>query len=156
MTRAVLALGSNLGDRRATMLEAVRRIADIAGVELVAASSLHESAAVKPEGVDPSAPAYLNGVVIVDTALAPEALLDAVNHIEEDLGRVRAERWADRTLDIDIIEFAGEPRSTERLTLPHPRAAERSFVLAPWLEIDPDAELKGVRVAQLLAKLESQ
>jgi 2-amino-4-hydroxy-6-hydroxymethyldihydropteridine diphosphokinase len=156
MTRAVLALGSNLGDRRATMLEAVRRIADTAGVELVAASSLLESAAVKPEGVDPSAPAYLNGVVVVDTALTPEALLEAVNLIEADLGRVRGERWADRTLDIDIIDVVGESRSTERLTLPHPRAAERSFVLAPWLEVDPDAELGGVRVSQLLAKLDSQ
>lgn len=156
MTRAVLALGSNLGDRRATMLEAVRRIADTVGVELVAASSLLESAAVKPEGVDPSAPAYLNGVVLVDTVLAPESLLEAVNLIEADLGRVRGERWADRTLDIDIIEFAGESHSTERLTLPHPRAAERSFVLTPWLELDPDAELGGVRVSQLLAKLESQ
>lgn len=155
MRRAVLALGSNLGDRQATMLEAVRRVADVSGVELVAASSFHESAAVKPEGVDPSAPPYLNAVVLVDTTLAPEELLDAINLIEHDLGRVRGERWADRTLDIDIIEYAGESRSSERLTLPHPRAAERSFVLGPWLEVEPNAELGGVRVAQLLAKLES-
>lgn len=155
MTRAVLALGSNLGDRRATITEAVRRIADRAGVELVAASSLHESVAVTPEGVDPSAPAYLNTVVIVETVLEPEALLEAVNSIEADLGRVRGERWADRTIDIDLIEYAGQSRSTERLTLPHPRAAERSFVLGPWLEADPVAELGGVRVSQLLAKLEA-
>lgn len=153
MTKAVLALGSNLGDREATIVEALLRIADVAGVELLVASAMHETPALKPHGVDPHAPAYLNAVAIVDTALSPEELLDAVNAIEEDLGRVRAERWADRTLDIDLIDFEGETRRTAALTLPHPRAAERSFVLAPWAEIDPDAELEGERVSALLAKL---
>jgi 2-amino-4-hydroxy-6-hydroxymethyldihydropteridine diphosphokinase len=154
MTKAVLALGSNLGDREATIVEAILRIADVAGVELLVASALHESAALKPHGVDPAAPAYLNAVVIVDTDLTPEQLLESANAIEKDLGRVRGERWADRTLDIDLIEFSGQTRETEALTLPHPRAAERSFVLAPWLEIDPEAEFSGERVRDLLARLE--
>lgn len=154
MTKAVLALGSNLGDREATIVEALLRIADVAGVELLVASSLHETAALKPHGVDRQAPAYLNAVAIVDTSLSPEALLDAVNAIELDLGRVRGEQWADRTLDIDVIDFAGETRNTAALTLPHPRAGERSFVLAPWLEIDPEAELGGRRVSEILATLE--
>lgn len=153
MTKAVLALGSNLGDREATIVEALLRIADVAGVELLVASAMHETPALKPHGVDHHAPAYLNAVAIVDTALSPEELLDAVNAIEQDLGRVRGERWADRTLDIDLIEFEGEVRDSEALALPHPRAAERSFVLAPWVEIDPEAELNGERVSELLARL---
>ena len=154
MTKAVLALGSNLGDREATIVEAFLRIADVAGVELLVASALHETAAVKPHGVDASAPPYLNAVAIIDTALTPEALLEAVNAIEHDLGRVRGEKWADRTLDIDLITVEGETRDTATLTLPHPGAAERSFVLAPWLEIDPEATLNGERVSEILAKLE--
>ena len=154
MTKAVLALGSNLGDREATIVEALLRIADVAGVELLVASSMHETAAVKPHGVDRHAPAYLNAVAIVDTGLSPEELLDAVNAIELDLGRVRGERWADRTLDIDLIEFDGEKRDTATMTLPPPRAAERSFVLAPWLEIDPEAEIDGRRISEILATLE--
>lgn len=154
MTKAVLALGSNLGDREATIVEALLRIADVAGVELLVASALHETPALKPHGVDRHAPAYLNAVAIVDTHLTPEQLLDAVNAIEQDLGRIRGEKWADRTLDIDLIEYEGETRDTPALTLPHPRAAERSFVLVPWLEVDPEAELAGERVADILARLE--
>ena len=155
MTTAVLALGSNLGDREATIVEAMLRIADVSGVELLTASAMHETVAVKPHGLDTAAPAYLNAVAIIDTSLTPEELLDAVNAIEQDLGRVRGEKWADRTLDIDLIDFSGETRATAALTLPHPRAAERGFVLAPWLEVDPDAVLNGERVEALLARLGS-
>lgn len=144
MTHAVLALGSNLGDRATALTEAVRRIADLHGVDLVAASTARESIALTPSGPDADAPAYLNSVVAVDTTLSPEQLLDAVNQIEADLGRVRGERWADRTLDIDIIVFGDVQSTTDRLTLPHPRAAERDFVLEPWLEIEPAAVLPGV------------
>ena len=154
MTKAVLAFGSNLGDREATIVEAMLRIADVAGVELLVASALHETPALKPHGIDHRAPAYLNAVAIVDTLLSPEELLAAVNAIEQDLGRVRGERWADRTLDIDLIEFEGETRDSTALALPHPRARERSFVLAPWLEVDPEAMLDGRRVSDILATLE--
>lgn len=144
MTRAVLALGSNLGDRAAVLAEAVRRIADLPGVELVAVAEARESVALTPSGPDATAPAYLNSVAAIDTALEPLELLQAVNVIESELGRVRSERWADRTIDIDIIAFGELQLQTEQLTIPHPRAAERDFVLRPWLEIEPDAVLPGV------------
>ena len=151
---AVLALGSNLGDRERTLAAAVRAIADLPHAELTAVSPVYASDAVKPDGVDLSAPGYLNGVVIIETSLSPEELLDAANAIETALGRVRGERWADRTIDIDLVDVEGVTRSTEHLTLPHPRAAERTFVLAPWLSLDTDAQLNGVRVSDLLARLE--
>jgi 2-amino-4-hydroxy-6-hydroxymethyldihydropteridine diphosphokinase len=153
MTRAVVALGSNLGDRGATVIEAVRLLAAVDGVEVTAASSLIETVALTPHGRDESAPGYLNGVVLVDTTLDAEALLDAANAIEAELGRVRGERWADRTIDIDLVDYEGVVLDTPRLTLPHPRAAERDFVLRPWLEVDPLATLGGVPIAELVASL---
>lgn len=141
--RAVIALGSNLGDRRATLLAATREIADLDGVEIVAASGAVETVALKPQGEDPDAPAYLNAVVVVETALEPLDLLHRLREIEQAHGRVRAERWGDRTLDLDLIDVAGVSLATEELTLPHPRAAERAFVLEPWLQADPDARLTG-------------
>jgi 2-amino-4-hydroxy-6-hydroxymethyldihydropteridine diphosphokinase len=152
--RTVLALGSNLGERKPTMLEAVRRIAELPTTELLAISEPIDTVAVKADGEDPTAPRYLNAVVIVRTALAPETLLEQLNRIEADLGRVRAERWGDRTLDIDIVTMENVALQTARLTIPHPRAHERRFVLEPWLSIDPDAELPGYgRVDALVRRL---
>ena len=148
---AVLSLGSNLGDREATIREAVAAIAAVPGVRVVAASGLVETPALKPDGVDEDAPAYLNATLRVRTGLSPQQLLEATSAIESDLGRVRAERWGDRTLDIDIITFGGLSVSSDSLTIPHPRAATRAFVLAPWLEVAPKATLGGVSVAELLA-----
>jgi 2-amino-4-hydroxy-6-hydroxymethyldihydropteridine diphosphokinase len=151
-TVVVLALGSNLGDRARTLYAAVRSIAGIDGFELDAVSPLVESAALKPGGVDRHAPVYLNAVVTGYYAGGPHALLAAINRIEADNGRERTERWGDRTLDIDIIVFGDLQLSDETLTIPHPRAAERDFVLAPWLSIDADAVLPGrAAVADLLA-----
>jgi 2-amino-4-hydroxy-6-hydroxymethyldihydropteridine diphosphokinase/dihydroneopterin aldolase/2-amino-4-hydroxy-6-hydroxymethyldihydropteridine diphosphokinase len=152
--RTVLALGSNLGERKPTMLEAVRRIADLPTTELLAISEPIDTVALTLDGEDESAPRYLNAVVILETALAPETLLDQLNGIEGDLGRVRAERWGDRTLDIDIVTMEGVRLDNARLTLPHPRAHERRFVLEPWLSLDPEAELPGHgRVDALLREL---
>jgi 2-amino-4-hydroxy-6-hydroxymethyldihydropteridine diphosphokinase len=149
--RVVLSLGSNLGDREQTIRDAVADISRLPDVGLVAASSLVETPAVKPHGVDHEAPAYLNAAVIVMTGLAPEALLAELNRIELEHHRVREERWGDRTLDIDIITIDDLRQETATLTLPHPRAAERNFVLVPWLEIEPDAVLPGIgRVDALL------
>jgi 2-amino-4-hydroxy-6-hydroxymethyldihydropteridine diphosphokinase len=153
VSRAVIALGSNLGHRDATLLQAVREIAMLDGVELVEASGLHETPALKPDGVDPDAPAYLNAVVVVETSLDPHTLLARLRDIEQAHGRVRTERWGDRTLDLDIIDVDGMTVHTDDLTLPHPRAHEREFVLAPWLEADPEAELGGRRVADVLSDL---
>jgi len=152
----VLALGSNLGDRPATLAAAVRDLADLAGFDLTGVSPAFESAAVKPDGIDDSAPRYLNSVVTGRYAASALDLLDAVNAIEERHGRVRAEKWGDRTLDIDIIAVDDLELDTPRLTLPHPRAWERDFVLAPWLHLDADAVIPGRGlVRDLLAATEN-
>jgi 2-amino-4-hydroxy-6-hydroxymethyldihydropteridine pyrophosphokinase len=140
---AVLALGSNLGDREATLRAAIDELRETPGIRVRAVSPLVETPALRLDGVDEAAPRYLNAVVLIRTTLDPLDLLDAVNRIEDAHGRVRAERWGDRTLDIDVIDVDGRTMQTDRLTLPHPRAAERAFVLVPWLNIDPDAVLAG-------------
>ncbi|HEV7740869.1 MAG TPA: 2-amino-4-hydroxy-6-hydroxymethyldihydropteridine diphosphokinase [Pseudolysinimonas sp.] len=153
---AVIAFGANQGDRAATIHAAATELAQAQGVELTAISSLHETVALRPDGPDPDAPAYLNAVALIRTTLTPDALLALLHEIESDHGRVRAERWGDRTLDLDLVDFAGVQLDRDGLTLPHPRAAERDFVLRPWLEIDPDAVLAGRgRVADLMAALDS-
>lgn len=140
---ALLALGSNLGDRLATLGAAISDLEQVPGLELTGVSPVYESAAVKVTGVDDQAPRYLNLVVGIRYTGDPHTLLDAVNAIEDEHGRVRVERWGDRTLDIDIIVFGTASLHDERLTIPHPRAAERDFVLAPWLDLDPAAVLPG-------------
>jgi 2-amino-4-hydroxy-6-hydroxymethyldihydropteridine diphosphokinase len=143
MTRAVIAFGANLGDREATIASATRALAETPGVQLVAVSPVYETAAITDSGVDSDAPGYLNGVVIVETALAPLDLLDVLQAVEAEHGRVRTEHWGDRTLDLDLIDFGGIVSGEERLELPHPRAWQRAFVLQPWLDVDPDAVLPG-------------
>lgn len=149
---AVIALGSNQGDREELLREAVREIAALDGVRVTAASGIVETPALKLDGVDESAPSYLNAVVLVKSAMSPEELLAALHGIEAKLGRVRKEVWGDRTLDLDLIDFGGLTRDTDEITLPHPRAWQRGFVLAPWLQVQPDAVLTGRgRVAGLFA-----
>ena len=140
---ALLALGSNLGDRLTTLAAAISALEQVPGLELTGVSPVYESAAVKVTGVDDQAPRYLNLVVGIRYTGDPHTLLDAVNAIEDEHGRVRRERWGDRTLDIDIIVFGTAVLNDERLTIPHPRAAERDFVLVPWLDLDPVAVLPG-------------
>lgn len=155
-TVAVVALGANLGDRADTLTAAVRDIARLPLVDEIVVSPQIESAAVTLDGVDEAAPAYLNAVALVTTRLAPTVLLSLLHRIEAAHGRERSQetRWGDRTLDLDLIAFGDVQAHTPSLTLPHPRAAGRDFVLAPWATVDPDAELPGVgRVADLLAAL---
>ncbi|MBF4575077.1 2-amino-4-hydroxy-6-hydroxymethyldihydropteridine diphosphokinase [Frondihabitans sp. VKM Ac-2883] len=153
-SKAVVALGSNLGDRDATLRRAVSALRATPEVEVVAASVPIESVALTVDGLDESKPAYLNGAVLLATTLEPEALLDQLNRIENDEGRLRVERWGDRTLDLDLLAYDDVVLDTERLTLPHPRAAERSFVLEPWLQVDPEAAIPGSGpIAPLLAQL---
>jgi 2-amino-4-hydroxy-6-hydroxymethyldihydropteridine diphosphokinase len=152
VTRAVVAFGTNLGDRVGTVAAATRELADTPGVRLVAVSPVYETAAVKLDGVDESAPRYLNGVVVIETELDPHALLDVLQRIELVHGRTRETRWGDRTLDLDLIDVEGIVLDDERLVLPHPRAWERAFVLQPWLDVEPDAEIVGRgRIADLRA-----
>ena len=98
-----------------------------------------ESRSRRRTEIDQAAPAYLNAVVRIETTLEPAELLAAVAAIEAAHGRVREVRWGNRTLDIDIVTYGDLRKQDPELTLPHPRAAERSFVLVPWLEIEPDA-----------------
>jgi len=149
--RAVLAVGSNLGDRLGTLQECVTAIGRLPDTDVLAISPVYET---DPVG-GPAQPDYLNAVLVVETGLRPGELLDAAHRIEADFGRVRAERFGPRTLDIDIISYAGELSDDPVLTLPHPRAHERAFVLAPWHDVDAHAELPGRGpVSDLLAGLD--
>jgi 2-amino-4-hydroxy-6-hydroxymethyldihydropteridine diphosphokinase len=139
MPTAVVALGSNLGDRQDIMQGAVAAIGGLSEVELVAASPVYETV---PVGGPPQ-PDYLNAVLVLRTTLPPRLLLDRLQEIEAAFDRVRAVRWGPRTLDLDIITMNGERSDDPELTLPHPRAHERAFVLAPWHDAEPDAVLPG-------------
>jgi 2-amino-4-hydroxy-6-hydroxymethyldihydropteridine diphosphokinase len=153
MTWAVIALGANLGDARAALSGAVEAIAGLPGVSMLAQSSVYSTAPIG--GVEQ--PDYLNAVVIVDTTLSPRELLDRLHDIENAWHRTREVRWGPRTLDLDLIDVTGVTSDDPELTLPHPRAHERAFVLVPWLEADPEAELTGFGpVAALIPSLGDQ
>jgi len=108
-------------------------------------------------GIDKTEPNYLNGVIEVSTSLKPKKLLAALNEVENQFGRLRLERWAARTLDIDIITYGSELVETKSLVIPHPRSQERAFVLVPWAELDPEAVLPGHgKVSDLAAALANQ
>ena len=145
---AVLALGSNLGERRDILQGCVDAIARIPEVQVMAVSPVYETV---PVGGPPQ-PDYLNAVILARTTLPSKSLLDRLHEVEAAFDRVREVRWGPRTLDIDIITVDGEVSTDPELTLPHPRAYERAFVLAPWHDVDPDAVLPGHGpVAALLA-----
>lgn len=135
----VLALGSNLGDRLDILQGGVDAIAVIPEVQVMTVSPVYETV---PVGGPPQ-PDYLNAVLLVRTTLPARTLLDRLHEVEAEFDRVREIRWGPRTLDIDIITVEGERSEDPVLTLPHPRAHERAFVLAPWHDADPDAELPG-------------
>jgi 2-amino-4-hydroxy-6-hydroxymethyldihydropteridine diphosphokinase len=147
--RVVLALGSNLGDRMETLQGALDALFDAPGMDFVAVSPVY---ATVPVG-GPEQPEYLNAVIVIDTALPAQLILDRAHGVEEVYGRVREEVWGPRTLDVDVIVYGDQTSDDPRLTLPHPRAHERAFVLAPWHDVDPAAEIPGRgRVADLLQK----
>ncbi|AWZ10286.1 MULTISPECIES: 2-amino-4-hydroxy-6-hydroxymethyldihydropteridine diphosphokinase [unclassified Streptomyces] len=147
---AVIALGANLGNRLETLQGAIDALGDTPGLRVKAVSPVYET---EPWGVDPaSQPSYLNAVISVKTTLPPGSLLERGHAIEEAFDRVREERWGPRTIDVDIIAYADVLSADPVLTLPHPRAHQRAFVLAPWNDIDPEATLPGHGpVAGLLA-----
>lgn len=152
--QAVVAFGANLGDREGTIRRAAERLVRLPLVDDVRLSELFETVALRLDGPDADAPAYLNAVAIIRTRLAPSVLLGLLHAIEDENGRERRERWGDRTLDLDLIAYGDEVSDDPALLLPHPRAAERLFVLEPWLSLDPDATLHGAgRVADLVADL---
>ncbi|KOG35412.1 2-amino-4-hydroxy-6-hydroxymethyldihydropteridine diphosphokinase [Streptomyces resistomycificus] len=139
--RAVISLGSNLGNRLETLQGAIDALEDTPGVRVKAVSPVYET---EPWGVEPgSQPSYFNAVVVLKTTLPPSSLLERAHAVEEAFHRVRDERWGARTLDVDIVAYADVVTDDPHLTLPHPRAHERAFVLAPWHDVEPEAQLPG-------------
>ncbi len=149
--RAVIAIGSNLGERRVNLQGAVDSLSDTPEVWVTAVSQVYETDPVdSPE----DAKHYLNAVVLLDTTLAARTLLERALAIESAYGRERGgERNAPRTLDVDLIVVGDRRADEDDLVLPHPRASERAFVLVPWLDLEPDAEIPGSGpVAELVEK----
>ena len=148
MVLAHVALGSNLGDRAAFLQRALDGLRAATGVAVVAVSDVYET---DPVG-GPEQPDYLHAVLVAETLLPARAVLERCQGVESSFGRVRQERWGPRTLDLDLIVYGDEVSDDPELTLPHPRAHERAFVLAPWCEADADAHIPGRgRVCDLLA-----
>lgn len=151
--QAVLALGSNLGDRHGKLQGAVSALEDTPEVTIVAISSVYET---DPVGTPEGSGKFLNAVVLIDTTLTVHTLLDRALAIEDAFGRERSEPGAERTLDVDVIVVGNRVAEDEQLVLPHPRAHERGFVLVPWLEIDPEGEIPGQGfVADLIADVDT-
>jgi 2-amino-4-hydroxy-6-hydroxymethyldihydropteridine diphosphokinase len=144
----VVGLGSNLGDRRKLLAGAVVGIARLG--DLRAVSSLYET-----EPVGPPQPAYLNAALLLRTELSPEPLLDEMLALERAAGRVRAERWGARTLDLDLLWIDGRALESDRLVVPHPELAERAFALVPLLDVAPLASdpRSGVTYRSIVARL---
>ena len=140
MTRAYVGLGANLGPREVTLLRAADLLAAADGVEVVAVSQLRET---DPVGVVEQPP-FLNGAIALDTSLSPRAVLELLLEIEEELGRVRGERWGPRTVDLDLLVYGDECVDEDGLHVPHPRLHERRFALEPLAELDPELVIPGL------------
>lgn len=149
--RAVFGLGSNLTDRLAHLQLAIDLILAEPGIAAVGISRVYETA---PVG-GPEQPDYLNAVLVTDTALEPATLLAVAQRCEQVAGRERSERWGPRTLDVDVLAVGDVVSDDPALLLPHPRAAERAFVLQPWADVDPTFALGGVTVTELLARVDA-
>ena len=144
----VFGLGANVGGVVDSLRTAVQSLKATEGIEVTQVAPLARTIAVVAEGAEPQ-PDYLNTVVTAMTTLSPRELLEVCQTLEIAAGRVRTEPWGVRTLDVDLIEVEGVPSSDPALSLPHPRAAERAFVLVPWSQADPFAELAGRSVSEL-------
>ena len=148
LATAYLALGSNLGQRLDQMRSALRLL-EAGGVRVRAVSHVYQNRAIGMVDADP----FLNAVVQMETTLEPELLLDLCLKVETQLGRVRTAGWSPRTIDIDVLIYGEAHVETERLQVPHPRIAERDFVLQPLVDIQPDLKLFGRTVRELLEAL---
>jgi 2-amino-4-hydroxy-6-hydroxymethyldihydropteridine diphosphokinase len=151
--RAYIGIGANLGDREATIEQALELLSARPGVELAAVSGLRET---EPWGYADQ-PAFLNAAAAVDTSLAPLDLLAALLAVERELGRTRTgPRYGPRTIDLDLLLYGQHVIEEPGLAVPHPRLQERAFALEPLLDLDPDLTVPGRgRVADLLAALDS-
>lgn len=149
--KAVISLGSNIGDKFSYLQTAVNEITDLSGSEIIICSSVYKT---KPVGFEQQED-FLNAVLILETEFSAEELLLKLLLIELNLGRQRSIKWGPRTIDLDLIDFEKSIVNTEKLTLPHPRAFERCFVLKPWNEIDENAEIIGKgKVNEIMEKLD--
>lgn len=142
----VIAVGANLGEAELVVGDALDTLADRLAGDLVARSSLYRTS---PVG-GPEQPDFINAVAIVDSDLEPPEILTRLQALEKESGRVREVRWGPRTLDLDVIVAGDVVSDDPNLTIPHPRAHERAFVLMPWVEIDPLARIPGVGSVQQL------
>lgn len=140
MTTAVLSIGSNLGNTFEHLQTAVTKISSHPKITNVRTSSLYKTAPVG--GVEQDD--FLNAVVEMETELSAPQLLEFAQQLENEAARVREVRWGPRTLDVDILTYGLEISATEALTIPHPRIAERAFVIVPWFELNPDAQIPAV------------
>jgi 2-amino-4-hydroxy-6-hydroxymethyldihydropteridine diphosphokinase len=148
---AYIGLGANLGAREDTLRRAVELLGQREDLDVVAVSELRETEPVG--GVEQ--PRFVNGAVAVETALAPRELLEELLEIERSLGRVRAERWGPRTIDLDLLLYGGQTIDEPGLRVPHPHLHERRFALEPLVELDPDLDIPGRgRVSDALAELD--
>ncbi len=129
-----LGLGTNLGDRRANLTKALQHLGQVPTVEIVKTSSIYETAPVGPQGQ----PDFLNQVVQAEVTCSARRLLELVQGIEQDMGRVRRRRWGERIIDIDILLYGDETIDEPDLQIPHPQMLARQFVLVPLAEIAPD------------------
>lgn len=145
--RAALALGSNLGDRLEYLQAAVDALTDSPEIAPVAVSSVYET---QPMGGPTEQPAFLNAVLVVDTALSPRSLMERCQAAEDAFGRTREVPKGPRTLDVDVLACGDGTVDDDDLKVPHPRLSERAFVLVPWAEVDPDFAIPGLgQVADL-------
>jgi 2-amino-4-hydroxy-6-hydroxymethyldihydropteridine diphosphokinase len=150
---AVLSLGSNAGDRLANLQGAIEAFADTPEVNIVAVSSVYETT---PVNAPAGSPEFLNAVLLADSTLSVAVLLDRAMAVEDAYGRERSEPNGPRTLDVDLIVVGDRVADTADLTLPHPRAHLRAFVLVPWYEIDPHAQIPGHgKIVDLLSDLDT-
>ena len=152
MTTAVLALGSNLGNKREWLVQALSLIATTPDIYLIDISPVVESKALTVSGVDSSKPSFLNCVAEIETPLEPEQLLRELQAIEIELGRKRKERWGNRNIDIDIITYGDSHYTSKDLVIPHPEAKNRAFVIVPWYLMNQKAKLPGVGRIKKLAR----
>ncbi|PND30697.1 2-amino-4-hydroxy-6-hydroxymethyldihydropteridine diphosphokinase [Achromobacter pulmonis] len=149
--RAYVGLGANLGDGAATLRQVLAELRDTEGVLAVTASPFYRSAPVEATGPD-----FVNAVAALDTRLAPLALLDALQALENRHGRQRPYKNAPRTLDLDLLLYGDTAMAHERLSLPHPRMHQRAFVLLPLRDLAPDLTLQGRRLDDWLGEIHGQ
>lgn len=152
LTHAALGIGGNLGDTQQNLINVICNLAHQLDVEVLSVSKLYKT----PPWGKTDQPAFLNACILVETSLTARQLLDKCLDIEQKLGRVRAERWGPRQVDIDILYFGDEVITEEGLEVPHPRMTDRAFVMQPLSDISPDKLISGKFVSQWAQELHDE